>query len=86
MTIYIYFKYIYSPNFIFTVILLVMVLQKIILVYLKFKYYPQKPSSLIFPNISFTDTNKGIPELIMYLTNNGFSLFGLEVGNFLNIY
>lgn len=82
--IYIYFEYIFLSSFIFTVILLVMVLQKIILVYLEFKYYPKRPSSFIFPNISFTDTNKGIPELIMYLTNNGFSLFGLEVENCLN--
>jgi len=61
-----------------------MVLKKIILIYLEFKYYPQKPPSLIFPNITYTDMNKGIPELFMYLANSGFSLFGLEVG-YLNI-
>jgi len=61
-----------------------MVLKNIILVYLKFKYNPQKPPSLIFPNITYTDTNKGIPELVMYLANNGFSFFGLEVGNCIN--
>jgi len=62
-----------------------MVLQKIIFVYLEFNDYPQKPSSLIFPNITYTDSNKGIPELVMYLANNGFSLFGLEVGNCSNM-
>ncbi|KAE9525194.1 hypothetical protein AGLY_014438, partial [Aphis glycines] len=45
----------------------------------KFRYYPQKPPSLIFPNITYTDMNKGIPELFMYLANSGFSLFGLEI-------
>ena len=59
-----------------------MILQKIIVVYLDFKYYPKKPSLLIFPNITYADTNKGIPELLMYMANNGFSLFGLEVGTY----
>lgn len=59
---------------------MIMILKKIILIYLEFKYSPQKPPSLIFPNITYTDMNKGIPELFMYLTNSGFSIFGLEVG------
>jgi len=62
-----------------------MVLKKIILIYLEFKYDTKNPPSLIFPNITYTDMDKGIPELFMYLANNGFSLFGLEVRNFLNI-
>lgn len=56
-----------------------MVLKKSISMNVKFKYYPENRPTCIFPNIKYTDINNGIPEFLMYLANDGFSLFGLEV-------
>lgn len=66
-------------NNMFVVILLVMTLKKMNLVYLNFKNYLQELKMVIFPNVTYADINNGIPEFFMYMVNDGFSLFGLEV-------
>lgn len=62
-----------------TVIVLLMVYKKTIMINLRHKYHPGKIPDSIFPNITYADINKGIPEFLMYLVNDGFYLFGMEV-------
>lgn len=59
--------------------MLLMTIKKIISVHLKFKHNSPDKQSFIFPNIKYVHIDKGIPELLKYLSNNGFTIFGLEV-------
>ncbi|VVC27297.1 Piezo non-specific cation channel, R-Ras-binding domain,Piezo domain [Cinara cedri] len=60
-------------------IVLVMVYKKTIIINLRHKYHPRKIPDSIFPNITYADINKGISEFLMYLVNDGFYLFGVEI-------